>query len=432
MWSFLKSRLEAGQHICPDPNHAQFQGKTFIDETGTNSTFSTHATNVGRRYYGTTDSIARGVDIISCYDVDDWINFETGFANNGNPVPQPYAVQNHSWIGGNIPNGVATNALQRVDYMVTLSNLTLAAGTNNSGSTPQLLAHGYNSMTVGKTNGTHATGLTTFYGAGRVKPEIVAPWGFTSVSTAMVSGASSILRDAALETNGEESEVVKAMLLAGATKKEFPGWSRSDTHPIDMVYGAGELNIYNSYRIFQGGEFDGSSTPPASSSGLMGWDFGNIGDDTQLYYQLVIDEPADEVSIMLTWHIEVIDTNGNPNIFTPASSLSNLDLAFYDSTNGFPGTLIDFSVSTVDNIEHIYLRDVAPGTYTISVVSGDATPFGLAWRVSPFVDSPATDFTILRGIQVSGTIADVATNDDSYLRFNPGFTLNSEEPPVWA
>ncbi len=65
------------------------------------------------------------------------------------------------------------------------------------------------------------------------------------------------------------------------------------------------------------------------------------------------------------------------------------------------------------------------------VASGDETPFALAWRVSPIVDTPATDFNIIRGLQIGGSIADVSDSDDNYLKFRPGFTLNALEPPVW-
>ncbi len=44
---------------------------------------------------------------------------------------------------------------------------------------------------------------------------------------------------------------------------------------------------------------------------------------------------------------------------------------------------------------------------------------------------PATTLTVVRGIQIGGTLADASDSDDSYLRFNPGFTLSSTEPPVW-
>ena len=44
--------------------------------------------------------------------------------------------------------------------------------------------------------------------------------------------------------------------------------------------------------------------------------------------------------------------------------------------------------------------------------------------------SPAS-FNTFRGLLIDGDATDVAASDDSYLRHNPGFTLNSSEPPVW-
>ena len=43
---------------------------------------------------------------------------------------------------------------------------------------------------------------------------------------------------------------------------------------------------------------------------------------------------------------------------------------------------MDASLSTVDNVEHIYLKDLAPGVYDLKV-SGDAdSEFALAWRLT--------------------------------------------------
>ena len=36
-----------------------------------------------------------------------------------------------------------------------------------------------------------------------------------------------------------------------------------------------------------------------------------------------------------------------------------------------------------------------------------------------------------RGILVGGALAEALDSDDQYLRFNPGFTINSTEAPVW-
>ena len=46
-------------------------------------------------------------------------------------------------------------------------------------------------------------------------------------------------------------------------------------------------------------------------------------------------------------------------------------------------------------------------------------------------ESTAQTITVVRGNLVSGTPAEVDASDDSYYVFQPGFTLNSTEPPVW-
>lgn len=44
---------------------------------------------------------------------------------------------------------------------------------------------------------------------------------------------------------------------------------------------------------------------------------------------------------------------------------------------------------------------------------------------------PPNSIDVFRGIQLSGTLADAAESDDQRLHFNPGFTINSSEAPVW-
>ena len=42
-----------------------------------------------------------------------------------------------------------------------------------------------------------------------------------------------------------------------------------------------------------------------------------------------------------------------------------------------------------------------------------------------------TDFTVFRGTQISGTLSDFAASDDVSATYNPGFTINNLEAPVW-
>ena len=43
----------------------------------------------------------------------------------------------------------------------------------------------------------------------------------------------------------------------------------------------------------------------------------------------------------------------------------------------------------------------------------------------------ADQFDVYRGIHIAGELTDSFYSDDSYLKFHPGFTINSAEAPVW-
>ena len=45
--------------------------------------------------------------------------------------------------------------------------------------------------------------------------------------------------------------------------------------------------------------------------------------------------------------------------------------------------------------------------------------------------APPSSFNVFRGVQLSGSDSDFASSDDVVASYNPGFTLNSEEAPVW-
>ena len=40
-------------------------------------------------------------------------------------------------------------------------------------------------------------------------------------------------------------------------------------------------------------------------------------------------------------------------------------------------------------------------------------------------------FSLFRGIEISGSLSDFVSSDDVRARYNPGFTINSSEAPVW-
>jgi hypothetical protein len=385
------SGSENGPYM-PDPADPQFDGKTIINGSSTNSDRSWHAEGVADRFYGIDFSIAPGLTDITVYEANDYLDNILN-VNGGDPTAQAFKIQNHSWIGTYTNHNddpifaTILEALRRFDFTIDNQEIIVAAGLNNGSSTnmPYLFAHSYNAISVGRTDGSHSAGKTTLtnYNPGRQKPDIVAPDSLTSYTTPVVSSAAALLYDSGSGTNAILTEPLKAILMAGATKTEFPGWTRTSTNPLDETFGAGELNIFNSYKIQLGGEFEGSTSPPAAPVGDYGWDYDVAEPGQALLYDFEVPESntGTELSIVLAWNIAITDSNPG-NSFSPSHSLANLDLDLFNSTDVYLGELVDSSESTVDNVEHIYLTDLDPGTYTLRMTTSATRDFGLAWRLS--------------------------------------------------
>jgi len=396
-----------------------------LPQEGQTSTTSGHASGSGNIFFGGA-STSQGTDNIDAYSAGFWLGGGgLNFGGNSAPLTQSYHVSNHSYVvNGNSDFGTseATDLLQRLDYYVDQNDSLVVAGSSNGNSTnlPLLLAPSFNALSVGRSSGGHGAGPTTFYFAGRTKVDIVAPEVSTSSATPRVASVASFLVDAAGgDPDAIHVETLKATLLAGATKEEFPSWDRTTTRPIDERFGAGEVNAYHSYKIQAGGQFEGSSALGGSLVGDLGWDYSDSLESTQSvperYYRFEVgnDQYLNELSIVLSWNIDIIDDNSGFNrfSFTPEPNLVNLDLELLDTN----GNVVDASLSTVDNVEHIYIKDLAPGTYDLKL-SGDAdSDFALAWRLNG--SALPGDFDLDRDVdaddidQFSGNLGQMAQSE---------------------
>lgn len=410
--AFAEAPDGAGDYM-PNLADAEITGHFFTEGSGASGA-NTHANTVGTRFYGNTQSMTPGLgslvtNPITGFDANDWINNQLRAGTGNDPLAQNFHVSNHSYIGRTGPDlseSEALDVLRRLDFAINQTEMTTVVATSNGGSVPELLAQSYNSITVGRTDGGHGSGITdAFYGGGRTKPEIVAPDGATSFSTPIVASAAALLHEAGAGTNATRTEPLKAILLAGATKEEFGDWDRTVTRPLDEVFGAGELNVYNSYQILQGGETDGADGDPTVTVTGSGWDYEEeiLGGDEK-FYEFVVPENMkfDDLSIILTWNMEITDLDATA-VFDPSESLADMNLELFDSTGGFLNSLVDSSMSTVDNVEHIYLTDLAAGTYHLRVTSDINSDYGLAWRSSlSAVPEPGT--ATLVGIFAGGML----------------------------
>jgi hypothetical protein len=375
-----------GGNYLVNPASSQFAGKTIIDGSGLTSEISGHANAVAIRQFGNMGSMTPGVTTITNYEANDWVGRILGNAAGVAPAPQPFSVMNHSYIGNGYSTAEAVEINRRIDFLAERDNITHTVGLNNgTGNIPQIFGQSYNTIVVGRSDGNHSAGLTTLNGAGRVKPDIVAPQTTVSNAAPIVSSAAILLRAqgaAAGNTDAIHNEVTKAVLMAGATKTEFSSWANTSTRPLDERYGVGELNIYNSYRIMEAGEIDGLLTDPPANANLLGWDYGeNINSGEELFYNFDLDRIA-EASFLLTWNAQISDSGGDLDYDT--LELTDLNMRLYDSTGSFAASIVGESLSTVDNVEHLYFTDLAAGRYTLGVsgLAGPSTDFGLAWRIT--------------------------------------------------
>ncbi len=396
----LQVEAPLGVNYMPNTGHAEFVGKTFTNGTAPPvAGASSHATSVGRHLYGNATSIAPGLTSITGVRADDFTNNDLGIVSGGEPTVQGYHVSNHSYVGS-FPNAASKiNALRRFDYVINRDNTVAVVGIENGASDTayDAWAHSYNAISVGRSDGLHWYGQTTDYGAGRSTPNIVVPmqgtgFNFSSYATPVVAGSAAILKQAAgfdgfgNSLNGGQNEAVKAMLFAGATKDESPGWAKTTTRPVDDVFGFGELNIYNSYKIQEGGEYAAflNLDPPTANLGSRGWDFGSYNNGLLHYnFEVGAGQQITELSAALTWNVDVFDTNPNPLVFSPNHQLANMNLELFDSTGTFLGSVIQQSLSTVYNFEHIYLSTpLNAGEYTFRLSSDIPVEYGFAWRMT--------------------------------------------------
>ena len=382
-----------GGHL-PDAANSEFTNVSIIDQSGGSTLSSDHATWVGRNLYGSSTSLSPGIDTVDVYSANDWINSTW---RTGTPPIEPNPLQNHSWAGWLESSGLNSSDMTlRMDYAAVRDSFLPIAGLYNSdygaqtilSDIPGLYGCIYNGITVGVSDGTHRTGLTAYDGTGRTKPEIVAPGRlpqdtsptaaqFTSYATPMVTSAAALLiENAGTNDNAQAPLTLKAILLAGADKGISGDWDQTETRPIDDVYGAGELDIYESYFIQQAGQQVVESTITE-----RGWNLATLGRRGSDDYNINV--PAGfklrNLSVLVTWN-RTVSSNFS------STFLANISLTLTDTSS-----TIQSSNSAVDNIEHIW-RDssnaLTTGNYTLTVAhsNNSTVKYAIAWRSELYQD----------------------------------------------
>ena len=406
---------------------------TWISTSGTATMFpnsvgseSIHGNSVGILFYSPSSGVAPQVSHVDNYDADFFIN---NFIANDLSIPA--RVVNQSFT-----DDVNDPSLdQAYDTYAADNNVLFLSGlATNSG--PILSpASCYNSIAVDVTvsNRTLVTGPTS---DGRCKPDITAPGsGATSFSTPYVAGAAAVLLQAAVRGDGgsdaaQDIRTLKALLLNGAVKPS--GWTNSVTTPMDLRFGAGILNLFNSWEQMKGGKTpfiestsvtNGAPHPPGSNPNnelvLRGWDFNSLtNSDTShqkinhYYFNFAGSSPY-TLTTTLVWLRQAGKT-----------SINNLNLFLYNAANS---NLVLCSTSAVDNVQHIYIPSLPPGRYDLQVMKNPNSE----------VSANETYALAFEFFQLSLAITQVDTNAViSWPLVPAGFqlqsTTNLNPPTVWS
>lgn len=344
---------------------------TYYSDLGTATTYpnsvgvnSDHADSVAGNFYGIA-GVATNVAHVDNYEVNHFLNFW--------PVI-PGRVANQSWNYGTNSASVE----QTFDNYSVNRNTIFVSGAGNGGPIfPP--ASCFNGITVGDYSSANSCiGPTP---DGRCKPDLTAPPSnsVTSFSTPYVSGAATLLVQAAARGDGGAGAsaatnllAIKALLLNGAIKPA--DWTNGPVTPLDARYGAGIVNVFNSWKQLKGGLrasnetttiTSGSAHPPGASTGnqlsLIGWD-----------HNATLSTATANQDKIIHYYFNL--TNSNPYTFTATlvwnrqnnqAAINNLDLFLYNTGNS---NLVLSSTSAVDNVEHLFLPQLAPGRYDLQVL----------------------------------------------------------------
>ncbi|HWD94351.1 MAG TPA: S8 family serine peptidase [Verrucomicrobiae bacterium] len=349
---------------------------TFPNSVGTNSG---HASFVGGNFYGVSNGVAQQVSHVYNYSADYFYNnfIAAGLPISGRIANQSFIFSNPD--GSHLPTAQEQMIDSQYDDYSAQYGVLFISGAGNGG-TVYPSATSYNGIGVGVIDGGSSVGPTP---DGRCKPDVVSPGiGFTSFSTPFVSGSAAVLVQAGLRGDGgantnaaSDNRTVKALILNGAVKPA--GWTNGAATPLDARYGAGILNVFNSWHQLKGGQhpfIESTSVPsggphppganPNNEPALTGWDFnsltdpGSSHDRINHYYFNLTDSNSFTLTATLVW---LRPHSSLPGVM---AGINDLNLFLYNTANG---NLVLSSTSAVDNVEHLFLPQLPPGRYDLQV-----------------------------------------------------------------
>jgi len=374
------------QGAVPDANMAVCEFWNFVINnvfTATAPSANVITMSIGSQF---EDWWTRGIDSMAEHSA---AIFVAGVGNGSNvydPVLYPAAGANVLGVGvvGSVSRGNLTDSLG--NFVQSNPEISSCGPTDDGRCKPDIVAPGNCLVAdVNSRNGYEATGS------------------WSSFAAPVVAGTVGLLvQKAAEDANigpavlGEGGNCIMKAILMNSAKKP-PYWhkgkiSKTDDHevPLDYVQGAGVLDAVGAYEHLSAGPME-----PGEVAG-KGWDnnvlIKNGSEGLEKVYKLKVAEPAGKlITATLVWNKHFEDEYPFAPMPKRDSNL-RLELWAIDADNPVNDYLLDYSDSSVDNVEHIYCTTEANFSEYELVVSfsdsnepgdsNEAERYAVAWSTA--------------------------------------------------
>lgn len=182
--------------------------------------------------------------------------------------------------------------------------------------------------------------------------------------------------------------------MAGASRQAITDannghtYAVNSTNGLDSRFGAGQLDVYQSYHILAAGEHDARERSNTEDIQLYGFDYEpNFVANQTRTYRFSIDAVSREFAATLSWNVD-IDLQLVQGIYQdPAVDLTNLNMQL---RNLATGQAVAVSNGSNDVTENLYVPVLGAGDYEIVITGAGYFPgnpwsvdYGLAWRFAP-------------------------------------------------
>jgi hypothetical protein len=186
--------------------------------------------------------------------------------------------------------------------------------------------------------------------------------------------------------HAETPEVIKSALMAGANRSIWADYGQAGNgtaNGLDVRYGAGQLDILESFHIIASREYDSLESGGNGNIPRYGFDYvTDFMPGQTATYEFSVGSFAESLSVSLAWSVDIEISGSEISASLPSFALSlrrKVSDGLFEAVRNVAGP--------GENTAHMWISDLAPGSDYVLQISrldllagGDIPDLGLSWR----------------------------------------------------